>query len=251
MVQPSPETNRLDRRALKPIFKLAERAMTYPARITKVVALGPDLARVTLHASQLCEAEWQPGDKLDVEVAQLSYRAYTPCLIDPHMGLAEILVFDHGQSAGSRRLCAARAGETVRIRGPKTSTPLSGQAGAVSFFGDETSIGLLVAHKYQDPCFVGAGAWIEASSAQSIGAVLNQLDLAKATLLQRAPSASHLERAADQIFRGMTDDPCRSVVLTGQASSIQSVRKHLLARGIHKSRIITHAFWAEGKVALG
>lgn len=251
MTQSSLEKSRSDRRVLKPIFRLAERAMTFPAMITDVHALASDLVRVTLEAEQFRDGLWQPGDKIDVEIAQLSYRAYTPSAVDARLGRLEIMVFDHGQGAGSRRLCTSKAGETLRVRGPKSSTRLSAEPGTLAFFGDETSFGLLVARKSQDPDFRGAGSFIEASSPSRLAPTLAALDLERTHILQRTNSAAPLAGVTRQLSTFLEKAPERQAILTGRAHAIQTIRKQLLAQGICKSTLISHAFWAEGKTALG
>lgn len=251
MLQSSPEHSRSDRRILKPVFRLAERAMTYPVTVTRVSALALDLAQVTLQAEQFRDAAWQPGDKIDVEVAELSYRAYTPSAVNRRLGHLEILVFDHGHGSGSRRLCASQPGETLRVRGPKPSTLMDGQPGTLFLAGDETSLGLLVARKSQDPEFTGAHALIEATAPSSLTPVLAKLGLEATTLLKRASSEAHLTSAVQQVSAFLENRPDRKAILTGQAASIQSIRRQLLAQGICKSNLVSHAFWAQGKIALG
>lgn len=251
MVHSSPDPSGSKRRALTPIFTLAERAMTHPATITDLRALAPEFVQVTLQADQFRNAPWQPGDKIDAEVAPLSYRAYTPCCIDRRSGLLKIVVFDHGKCAGSRRLSISRAGEIIRVRGPKSSTPMLAADGNLSLFGDETSIGLLAARQSQCPDFRGDGSVIETSVPGALGQALTKLALDRATVVPHAGDNAHLPGVARQIFEFLGKEPGRKVILTGQANSIQIIRKHLLSQGACKSRIASHAFWAKGKIALG
>ncbi len=233
------------------VLGLAELAMTRPVTLVKSAALAPNLHVLTLASDHFSDVHWEPGQKVDVQIGKLAYRAYTPCRLDKVKGELDLLVFRHGQGPGSQRLCELPIGETLRLRGPKDSTNINELTGKLAIFGDETSIALMIAHQAQDPEFDGQDSILETNAASPLRQTLKTLGLGKTIVMTRQELDEHLNVAAST-FSGFLDKAAENqVVLSGRAASVQMLRKKLISFGIQKSKLITHAFWAEGKVALG
>lgn len=236
---------------LTPIVKLLEQTVTAEARVSHADRVAGKFVSFSLESSAFRAPRWQPGDKVDFQIGALSYRAYTPVRVDSDTGRMELLVYLHGHSPGARRVSLLRGGETVRIYGPRRSTTLSAAPERLGIFGDETSLALMAARQVQDTGFDGAACIVETDDPETTGQILGALGLGQAQLHQRRQDGGHLKAAGSRALSWLREQADRQMLLTGRARSIQALRKALLAGDVGKDRIQTHAFWADGKTALG
>lgn len=238
-------------RAMTHVLSAAERIMTYPVTAISSAPVVPDLYHVQLSSERFADLAWQPGDKVDVQVGDLDYRAYTPWRIDRSLRIMDLLVFRHGNGRGSERLCRLEAGEALRLRGPKQSTVLDHPACRLFFFGDESSIGALLAHKSQDPEFRGEGSVLETFRQPWLCEALMRLELDACRVVAGVEGGDHLDPIARTFVQHLQSDARARLIATGRAGSIARLKKRLRAAQISGARVETHAFWAEGKMGLG
>ena len=122
---------------------------------------------------------------------------------------------------------------------------MSDLPGPLVIFGDETSFGLAVAAG----TLVGdtpPRCLFEVSSEAEVRGVLGALGLSHAELFERGDD--HLKRIRGAINRVTLQG--KSIMLTGDARSIQYLRQGLRALGVPSGRVKTKAYWAPGKTGL-
>ncbi|SNZ21262.1 siderophore-interacting protein [Cohaesibacter gelatinilyticus] len=237
--------------SLRPVVNMLERVITEEARILNASIKAEKFVSLSLVSDAFTAPSWEPGDKVDFQIDALSYRSYTPVRMDVQKGQMDLLIYLHGDSPATRCVSRLKRGEMVRIYGPRRSTRLGALPSCLSIFGDETSLALMAARKAQNLDFCGAECLVETDDVPSSTQMLDMLGLKDAKLFQRSKDSEHLKEMALQAHRWLSEKTERQILLTGRAHSIQFLRKALIASGIDKSRIESHAFWADGKTALG
>lgn len=170
----------------------------------------------------------EPGDKIQIFVPELGARTYSP--FGWHAGTFEIAALDrnafiHGLKVGSR----------VRFIGPQSSTKLTDIAGPVALFGDETSFG--VAASLHELRRGDAQFRFEVRDVAACRAIVDSLGLPVDSLRPYG----QLDAIAGELHAMNA-----SLVLTGNARSIQTLRTKLRALGSTKPQRVK-GYWAEGK----
>lgn len=179
----------------------------------RVLAVRHEGRFVTLDLESAALDRARPGDKIQVLLPDHQVRTYTPIPGRPH----RLLVFLHGDTPGPRWARAVRPGEVLRFKGPDRSLDLP--AGKRVIVGDETSVA--VARSYPD-----ALALIESAS--------------PIEGLRTFARGDHAALAA-AVPEGAV------VGLTGGATLIQGVRRHLRERGMAPH---VKTYWAPGRAGL-
>lgn len=227
-------------------FKLVAKS----AAVREVRALGGDAFRlITLEGGELRGVRWAPGSKVQIHVGGWAQRTYTPLSWDSAHGSLQLLAYLHGAGPGTQRMRALAPGEACTVFGPRGSIDLGALERPAVIFGDETSIGLAHALRYTQGGASAASIVLEVTSRAEVEPVLEALDLAGATLFERAPGDAHLEAVAAAVAERVGKG-ARSIALSGKAQSIQAVNKAVRAAGLSSRQIRTKAYWAPGKAGL-
>lgn len=224
------------------VSRLLTRLLFRQAEIVENRELASGLHLLTLEGPALRDLAWMPGDKIQVKLGSgMSTRTYTPIDWEAQQGRTRFIAHALTTGPGSLWVRNARPGEPVRLFGPRKSLDLSRlDTQTRVLVGDETAIGLAAAwHPTHTVFEVG-----DRTAAQS---VTDRLDL-PATLIARQQDDGHLETLADILFRLPGRDT--GFVLAGRARTIQHLLKALRKNGVSTDRILTKAYWAEGKVGL-
>ena len=227
------------RRALD---KMEQGAVTafYKADREKVIeVLNEVLATETLGAFvriflRAPGAKISAGDKIQVFFPDVGTRTYSPYAADPS-GRFELAVFLHDRGPSSAWARGLRAGERVKLVGPQGSLALAAIAGPLALFGDETSFGVarsLLALRPDAQLRFETGAGCEP--------IVTALELPAEALRPRGDLARIAKELASL---GGT------LVLTGNARSIQTLRGHLKQLGSTQLQRVK-SYWAEGKTGL-
>jgi len=203
---------------------------------------------ITVESPEFQGIRWIPGQKIQVALGSAFVsRTFTPIEWDAKAGRTRILAYAHGASPGSEWIRSMKAGDECDIFGPRASLDVSGVAGPVVVFGDETSIGLGYSILRQNPNRA-VHCLLEVGSVETSRSVLSRLDLSATELFERRWDTTHLQEIEQRLpafaAAGAT------FVLTGKASSIQQVRRALKALDIPASRLASKAYWAPGKTGL-
>jgi NADPH-dependent ferric siderophore reductase len=207
--------------------------------VAKVDVIGPRFRQLRLVGSPLKGASFTPGDKLQL-VLDGSMRTYSPYAYDSDEGALSILVYLHGNSPGATFGRNAREGDQVRIFGPRDSLDFRGLTASV-FFGDETSLGVARALHDADrdaTFFFEVGYDDNAHAIDALGLPANNV------------YAIANQRRLIDIASAMQLNSDTTLVLTGQARSIQGMRHVLRDKGVRYKRQRTKAYWAPGKRGL-
>jgi len=179
-------------------------------------------------------ARFAAGDKIQVFFPDVGTRTYSPFDADAAGRFAlAVFLHDRGPSAAWARGLAA--GDRVKFVGPQGSLALGAIAGPIALFGDETSFGVarsLLALRPDAQLRFEAGAGCEP--------ILAKLGLPIDSLVERG----NVARVAKELAPlGGT------LVLTGNARSIQALRGHLKQLGSTQPQRVK-SYWAEGKTGL-
>ena len=117
-------------------------------------------------------------------------------------------------------------------------------------FGDETSLGLAHSLRLTPDGARAVDIVLEVTSKPAVVPVLERIGLSHAHVVERKPDDAHLGDVEDLIARLRQANAALSLVLTGKASSIQRLNKHLRSLGLSGARVRKRAYWATGKVGL-
>lgn len=207
------------------------------ARVARTEDVGEQFRIITLEGAALAKSPATPGDKIQVRAAGLALRTYTP--VAGEQGRVKLLAYLHGSGPGTRWARTVQSGDDCSFFGPRGSVALADIAGPIVLFGDETSFGVGAALAGLRP---GANRLVfEVGSRATVDA----LELPARTV-ERAPDGSHLRKASDYLLEAGNE---ATLVLTGRASSIKTVRQHLREAGL-TAKIKAKAYWADGRTGL-
>jgi ferric-chelate reductase (NADPH) len=223
------------------------RLLMRPSTVVAVEALSPHFRLVDLAGDALKGVAWSPGQKLQIMLNGLrTARTYTPMCWDEREGRTRLLAWSHGEGPGSQWAETVTQGDPCQFFGPRRSLDVSGLAGPLVLFGDETSFALAAAlSQTRDHAL---HLLFEVSDIQECEPVLQALGLGHAVLVERTADDGHLSSLDDRLRHVAHGNA--GVVLTGRAPAIQSMRRTLKVVGIGSSRIRTKAYWAPGNVGL-
>jgi len=220
-----------------------------PARVSNVKRLTERFRLIDLEASGFKSAVRGAGQKVEIDVGDGSMRTYTPISIDASTGCLRILTFVNGIGPGSAWAACVKAGNKVRVVGPRASLRVSTLNESAILFGDETSFGVAKTLQAQlgnvKTSFV-----FEVGSLEEARVALDELELGCAKLIEKHPDGVHLQNAALPIKEAMMERKAGELFFTGCAFSIRRVRAILSASGVDLRRSKVKAYWAPGKRGL-
>ena len=231
--------------------------VSQPASVASVRALSVRLRLVTLRSPAFRTLVAAPGDKLQLRVAGMSFRTYTPLRLTGDADALDFVGCLHGGATPAAKwLADARAGDACHVRGPRRSMDLAAIRQSTVFFGDETAIGLAAAL-----CTLPLGGLdthfvLEVDDADDTRRALGALAglgldrLRQAQLVQRRVDGAHLDEVEEIFARLAGADAFRHFVLAGHARSIQRLVRVLRHAGVAPARMLAKAYWAPGKVGL-
>lgn len=222
---------------------------TRRGQVLDIEELGDAFRLVTIGGEDLRRAQWKPGDKVQIQLGGWVQRTYTPIDWDAEAGRLRILIYLHGDGPGALWARSLRKSDTCIVFGPRKSLDLPRFDDSVILFGDEASFGLAAA-------LLGAvrptiaHLLFEVSSLAQAQAALTRCGLDEAHLSVREPDDTHLVGLEEKLEASLQAQPALKIVLSGQASSIQRMRKLLKRMAIDRSRLQVKAYWATGKTGL-
>lgn len=190
-----------------------------------------------------------PGQKIQVHLGGLVCRTYTPIEWNSVEGRTRIVAFLHGNGPGSEWASSVKPGALCQFIGPRASLDFTANKGQTIFFGDETSIGAAVAHERSS----NYAEWrylFEVSSLPGSQEVIERLVLKDAKLIAKLPRAGHLFEVERLMMEADMVAPAAHWIFTGNAQSIQELKKALRNRHLTPTRASAKAYWAYGKKGL-
>ncbi|HWO12230.1 MAG TPA: siderophore-interacting protein [Polyangiaceae bacterium] len=223
---------------------------TKPAGVQAVVDVADGFRLVTLAGAALRQVAWSPGQKVQVLLGGWVQRTYTPLAWDPDAGVTQLLAYAHGTGPGAAWARALRVGGACHLFGPRRSLELSSLGRPALLFGDETSFGLAHALRFTPHAARDVHIVLEVGSSLAARAALAAIGVADAHLVERRARDAHLaevQELASELCRTHAID---AGALSGKATSIARLGKHLRQLGVPRSRLLIKAYWAEGKTGL-
>lgn len=219
--------------------------------VVQARAVTPRFQRLVCSGDWLRRGGCSPGDKLQVMLPGVGTRTYTPFAFDAAAGQLELLVYLHAKEPGAEWGRQARAGDRVRVFGPRGSLPLAGIAPPVVLFGDETSLGVARSLVQHGVCAPEEVALIfEVASRDETAAVLADLKLTGGELVARGGSGEHAAEVEERVRAALTRLGARTLLLTGNAQSIQKLRAGLKRRPVPGVSQKVKPYWSIGKRGL-
>jgi len=208
--------------------------------VTQAKRLSPHLLQVRLEGPAIRKAKLSAGDKIKIYIGGGEKRSYTPSAWNHEESWMEVIIHLHGNGAASKWASKLVGGERTEFRGPSSSMPsITKQVPWAMFFGDETAIGLAQALYHTLPAGVPFTGFIELDSSD-----LNALD---------ACSFPHQAVQRDDVH-GPAMLKCLDglqipegegyIWLSGEASTVQMLRRALLERGIHRRQLLIKPYWS-------
>jgi NADPH-dependent ferric siderophore reductase len=248
MAKPAPPAPR-DRR-LGPLESTVARWFTRSAIVREVRPIADNLRLITLGGPGLQGAAWVPGQKVQLMLGSWVQRTYTPLAWDAADGTTQLLAYSNGEFPGSDWARHAEVGQPCAVFGPRGSLDLTALARPGLLFGDETSFGLAHALRFTPLGTAGVEIVLEVSSADRARRALEAIGVAAAHLVERRADDAHLADVAALIASLREKYATVGWVLSGKASSIQSLTQQLRRLGVARGQIQSKAYWAPGKVGL-
>jgi NADPH-dependent ferric siderophore reductase len=188
------------------------------------------------------------GYAVAVRVSDTEYRNYTPVLIDSEKGILEMIVHLHGAAPGSLYMDHLAPGDEIRLIPPRGKKMYNKDVKQQLFFGDETSLALacsfqnvLKKNKHEFHFF------FELDPANKNIPALLGLD--NYTIVPKCETFKQIDRVGDLPLFQTTGLQPGNFIITGNAQSVQTIRKALKQYPVSGS-IIVQAYWAEGKTGL-
>ncbi len=229
------------------------RLMTLETRVDAVHALSPHFRLVSLRSEALRRIAHAPGDKVQVRVAGMAFRTFTPFRRGEGDDSLALLGYVHGGAPAARWLGGVAPGDRCHVLGPRRSMDLASIDRSTVFIGDETSLGLALALCGTPLGGLDTHFIFEVDDAAEVRSVLEAAGggmLQHAWLVERRPGGDHLAEVEATLARYAGADSYRQYVLSGQAETIQRLQRGLKAAGAKPSQMLVKAYWAPGKTAL-
>jgi len=227
--------------------------MASETRVAAVHALSPHFRLVSLRSEALRRVAHVPGDKVQVRVAGMAFRTFTPFRLGEGDDALELLGFVRDAAPAGDWLGRVAPGDRCHVLGPRRSMDLAAIDRSTVFVGDETSLGLALALCGTPLGGLDTHFIFEVADAVEVRSVLEAMGrgmLQHAWLVERRPDGTHLAEVEAALARYAGADSYRQYVLSGQSLTIQRLQRVLKASGARPSQILAKAYWAPGKIAL-
>ncbi|ALL06081.1 hypothetical protein AQ505_11620 [Pedobacter sp. PACM 27299] len=214
-----------------------------PVKVCSIVDLNPEI-RIICFSGDLSNTEFYPGDAVAFRVSDFEFRNYTLSVFNEEEGYFEVIFHLHGGGPGSDFATQLRVGEELKMIVPRGRKMLNTVQQHHFFFGDETSLGLMVlfakAIVNNQQNYMGI---LELKPDNM--AVINQLKLAVHGVLKSPENpAENAISYLENLHQDYTEAFSQGIFyLTGNASSIQKFRTALKSKGVLPKQIKTQAYW--------
>lgn len=218
------------------------------AQVVASDAVAEDFRLITLQSPAFKGLDWLPGQKIQIAMGSAFVaRTFTPIDWDSAAGRTRLLAYTHGEGPGSAWARNTKPGDPCDIFGPRASLDGHRASGRCVLLGDETSIGLAYAlSKHMPDCLMHS--LLEVNTRAGMPELQTRLTLDNVEWFKRAAGGAHLADIEARLQA--TVGPDVTFVLTGKAASIQHLRRVLKTMGVPGARMMSKAYWAEGKTGL-
>lgn len=226
------------------------RWFTRSARVSEVRTVAENFRLITLAGESLQGAVWVPGQKVQLLLGGWLQRTYTPLAWNAASGSFQLLAYAHGEYPGSQWVRQLEAGQPCSVFGPRGSLDLAALTRPALLFGDETSIGLAHALRFTPSGTDRVDVVLEVSSREAARSALDAVGITGAHVIERRSDDAHLPELEALVASLREKHAIEGWVLSGKASSIQTLTQLLRRLGAPRSRIQSKPYWATGKEGL-
>lgn len=232
------------------ISNAVETLISRPVTITGVEAVSDSYRLTRMQGIGFEGVKWLPGQAVQIYLGNFNKRSYTLMSFDQDAGSASLLFYLHGKGPGSEWAASAKAGSICLVMRPKNSIDLSSVAEPALFFGDETSFAAAqVLHGCRKQALPSRFIF-EVDAPAKAQAVLRNLGMPFALLVQKRADGAHLPDVVAAIAEQAARIPSQQWIFTGQARSIQNIQKGLKQVGVSLLGSKVKAYWSAGKTGL-
>lgn len=214
-----------------------------------ITDLADGFRLIQFGGSSLTNVAWEAGDKIQIYLPGKGMRTYTPMAWDAARGTAELLVYVHGSSPGAAWGKGLSASDTWQFFGPRRSIRAGDLANDVVLFGDETSFAVARALGEAKRANGRVRCVFEVNDARAAEDALSKLGLTESVSFERRSADAHLSEVAEALTAALAARADASLVMTGKAQSIQTLRARLKERGALRGGKVK-AYWSVGKTGL-
>ena len=232
------------------ISNAVERLLFHPLTVTSVEPVGKHFRLMRVMGNGFKGFKWSEGQKVQIMVGPLTKRAYTPMDLDPVKGSASFLLYLHGSGPGAAWAAAARVGDVCNAMRPQDSIDFASFSAPALFFGDETSLAAAQTLSQCERLTARSQFLFEVSSIAQTARILRRLNIPNTELIQKNHDGSHLPLVVSKLIEQATLMLSPQWILTGQAQSIQGIRRGLNQAGVPLLRSKVKAYWSLGKSGL-
>ena len=229
-------------------YEIRRRELT----IAEVLRLTPHMIRVTLRGDELADfASAAADDHIKVLVPgakdEPEMRDYTPRSFDTARRELVIDFVDHGDGPASSWARGAKAGETLKIAGPRGSRVIAGDIANWVFIGDETALPAIGRFVEELPAGVRANALIAVPEPADEQKLESAADLNIRWLHRPLADAAKPAPLLDAL-RELQLAPETFVWIAAEAAVARALRHELLGRGHPPAWLKAAGYWVEGQV---
>jgi NADPH-dependent ferric siderophore reductase len=238
-------------RAPKWIADFMENTFTGKIRTVTVTAtdyLTPELKKIRL-SGDFAHTRFEEGQAVIFRIDETNFRNYTPSFFDSQAGICEIIVHLHGNGPGSIFLDRLQPGDTIVMGLPRGFKQLRPASDHHFFYGDETTLGVF--HSFSKTIRDRGQHYTGIIELAGTAVIPEELDLRVHVVEKKPEQACNVLRYLYDSDASLWKEwKTATFYLMGNARAIQQFRKALRERGISGKQLVTHPYWAEGKIGL-
>ena len=218
--------------------------------LTEARDITPHMRRLTFSADGLDAFDHRPGQDLvlmmDNPEGEPLRRHYTVRDRTPDSLTIDFVLHGHGGPA-ERWARDARPGARLDARGPRGSTSLNLDAGWHLFVGDETCLPGIFAMLETLPRSTRAFAFIEVGGKADRQYLDADCDLDLEWLVRDGPAVPASRGLIERVALFAPPPGRGHAYVIGETSTVQTIRRGLLARGFDKTQITAEGYWRPGR----
>jgi ferric-chelate reductase (NADPH) len=230
------------------VVRAVRRLLLHTSYVVAVETPSPHFRLLHLQGEALKGVEWMPGQQIQITTgAGLTGRTYTPISWHHERGVIKLLIFLHGNGPGCTWARTTQRGSRHDFLGPTKPLKLALDQ-PFTLFGDETTFGLGLALQNAAIADVQPRFLFEVSDPEESQRVLDILNLRNAVLIRRAHEGEHHAAVVSHLLSAASSN--HQVVLSGDARSIQQIKKAMKTIGLKTPRLIVRPYWSPGKTGM-
>lgn len=218
--------------------------------LTRIDDLTPHMRRLVFDLSGEGPFDYRPGQDLVLMIpdarGEPGRRHYTIRAADQATLSIDVVLHGHG-GPGERWALEARPGDRLEARGPRGRTMLEAEADWRLLVGDETCLPAIFAMLETLPPAARAFAFIEVEHRDDRQLLDAECDLDLEWLVRGGPAAAASLPLIERIALFAPPPGTGHAYVIGETSTVRTIRRGLLARGLTKDQITAEGYWRPGR----